>query len=216
MKLKYIIFALLGLIGVGCSNQDLEEKYTEAGQVQVTAGIAKSRVSFNEADSLTYAYWQTGDAITLSTPTQGNLNYIATVSEDDATIATLAPEEGSLKDIANETVYACYPAATITDGVVTLPATNKWTDTQPLPFAYAVSNISDSKVDLNFEHAIAFLKLTISAKSLENVADIDGDKSVSGISVKSATESLGIISGSFNFEDKRTIFIFTFKSTASQ
>ena len=137
MKQKYIIFALLGLIGVSCSNQDLEERYTDAGKVQVTADIAKSRVSFNEADDMTYAYWQTGDAITLSTPTQGNLNYTATVSEDDATAATFAPEAESLKDIADETVYACYPATTITDGIVALPATDEWTDAKPLPFAYA-------------------------------------------------------------------------------
>ena len=202
MKPKYITFALLGLIGVSCSNQDLEEKYTDAGQVQVTADIAKSRVSFNETDDMTYAYWQTGDAITLSTPTQGNLNYTATVSEDDATVATFAPEEGSLKDIADETVYACYPAATITDGVVTLPATNIWTDAQPLPFAYAVSSITDSKVDLNFEHTFAFLKLTLDSRPLANVASTDGDKTVHSLLIKSATESLGVVSGTFNFEDK--------------
>ena len=202
MKPKYITFALLGLIGVSCSNQDLEEKYTDAGQVQVTADITKSRVSFNEADDMTYAYWQTGDAITLSTPTQGNLNYTATVSEDDATVATFAPEEGSLKDIDGETVYACYPAASITDGVVTLPATHTWTDAQPLPFAYAVSSITDSKVDLAFDHTFAFLKLTLSAQALKNATSTDGEKTVHRLSVKSSSGSLGVVSGTFNFEDK--------------
>ena len=202
MKQKYIVLALLSLIGTSCSNQDLEEKYTDAGQVQVTADIAKSRVSFNEADDMTYAYWQTGDAITLSTPTQGNLNYTATVSEDDSTVATFAPEDGSLKDIDGETVYACYPAASITDGVVTLPATNTWTDAQPLPFAYAVSSITDSKVDLAFEHTFAFLKLTLDSRPLANATSTDGDKTVHSLLIKSATESLGVVSGTFNFEDK--------------
>lgn len=202
MKLKYTLMAWLGLVGTACTNQDFEEKYVDAGQVQVTAGIAKSRVSFNEADNMTYAYWQDGDAITLGTPTQGSLNYTATVSEEDATTATFAPESGSLKDIDGETVYACYPASTITDGVVVLPVTDKWTDEKPLPFAYAVSSITDSKVNLSFDHTFAFLKLTLTAKALESVTSSDGDKSVHRLSVKSASGTLGVVSGTFNFEDK--------------
>ena len=150
MKQKYFLIALLSLIVASCTNQEIE--CVDAGQVQVTANIAKSRVSFNEAGDKTYAYWQSGDVITLSTSTQGNLNYIAAVSEDDASVATFAPEANGLKDIDGENVYACYPAATITDGVVNLPATNKWTDTKSLPFAYAVSCITESKVDLAFEY----------------------------------------------------------------
>ena len=202
MKLKYTLFALLGLVGTACSNQELEEGSVDAGQVQVTAGIAKSRVSFSEADNMTNAYWQNGDAITLNTPTQGNLNYTATVSEDDATMAAFVPEDGSLKDIDGETVYACYPAAAITDGVVALPATDKWTDEKPLPFAYAISSISASKVNLSFDHTFAFLKLTLSAQALKNATSTDGEKTVHRLSVKSASGSLGIVSGTFNFEDK--------------
>lgn len=202
MKLKYTLMAWLGLVGTACTNQDFEEKYVDAGQVQVTAGIAKSRVSFNEADNMTYAYWQDGDAITLDTPTQGSLNYTATVSEEDATTATFAPESGSLKDIDGETVYACYPASTITDGVVVLPVTDKWTDEKLLPFAYAVSSITDSKVNLSFDHTFAFLKLTLTAKAFESATSSDGDKSVHRLSVKSASGTLGVVSGTFNFEDK--------------
>lgn len=200
MKQKYFLIALLSLIVASCTNHEIE--CVDAGQVQVTANIAKSRVSFNEAGDKTYAYWQSGDVITLSTSTQGNLNYIAAVSEDDASVATFAPEANGLKDIDGENVYACYPAATITDGVVNLPATNKWTDTKSLPFAYAVSCITESKVDLAFEYVFAFLKLTLSAGALENAASSDGDKSVHGIVVKSASEALGVVSGTFNFADK--------------
>lgn len=200
MKQKYTLFVLLSLIVFGCTNQEMES--VDAGQVQVKADFVKSRVSFNESGDKTYAYWETGDAITLSTSTQGNLNYTATVSEGDATVATFASEAGSLKDIDGEAVYACYPAATITDGVVALPATDTWTDAKPLPFAYAVSSIADSKVDLAFEHVFAFLKLTLPASALENATSTDGDKSIHRILVKSASEALGIVSGRFNFEDK--------------
>lgn len=200
MKQKYTIFALLNLIVTSCTYQKIE--FMDAGQVQVTAGIAKSRVSFNEVVDKTYAYWQTGDAITLSTPAQGNLNYTAIVPEDDATVATFVSEAGSLKDIDGETVYACYPAASITDAVVYLPSTDTWMDTKPLPFAYAVSRIAESKVDLAFEHIFAFLKLTLSASALENTTRTDGDKSVHSILVKSDSEALGIVSGTFNYVDK--------------
>lgn len=202
MKQKYTLIALLGLIGTSCSNQDLEEKFTDVGQVQVTADIAKSRVSFNESNGTTYAYWQTGDAITLSTPTQGNQNYTATVSEDDATAATFAPEAEGLKDIDGESIYASYPATTITDGIVALPATDEWADAKPLPFAYAVSSITDSKVNLTFEHTFAFLKLTLDASPLEYATSTDGDKAIHRLSIKSASETLGIVAGTFNFEDK--------------
>lgn len=191
----------MGLIGNSCSNQDLEEKETNVGEVQVTAGIAKSRVNFTETENITYANWENGDGITLSTPTQENLNYTAFVSESDATNATFTPEGKSLKDIDGETVYACYPAASITDGVVTLPATNVWTDTKPLPFAYAVSSIADSKVNLSFDYIHAFLKLTLSARALEKATSTDGEISVHRLLVKSASESLGVVSGNFNFED---------------
>lgn len=184
-----------------CSNQDLEEKYVNH-EVQVIAGIANSRVSFTEANNVTYAYWENGDAITLSTPTQENLNYTATVSESDVTTATFTPEGKHLKDIAGEMVYACYPAASITEGIVALPTTNVWTDTQPLPFAYAVSSIANSKVNLTFEYTHAFLKLTLSAQALKDATSTDGEQSVHRLLVKSASGPLSIVSGTFNFEEK--------------
>lgn len=202
MKQKHILFALLGFIGTSCSNQDLEERYTDNEQVEVIASISNSRVSFSEGNNVTYAYWQNGDGITLSTPTQENLNYTASVEESDPTTATFASEGAKLKDIAGETVYACYPASSIIDGAVALPSTNTWTDAQPLPFAFAVSTISNSKVNLAFEYVHAFLKLTLSAQALDDATSTDGGKSVHAILVKSATESLGIVSGTFNFEDK--------------
>lgn len=200
MKKIHILIALLGLVGTSCSNQELETGYIGSEEVMVSADFALSRVSFSETNNVTYANWENGDGITLNTPTQGNLNYTATVTE---TAVTFASQGENLKDIAGETVYACYPAATIIDGVVTLPATNKWADTnKPLPFAYAVSSIVDSKVKLAFEHSFAFLKLTLPAKALENVTTSDGNKTVHKLLVKSASESLAVVSGTFKFEDK--------------
>ena len=199
MKKIHILTALLGLIGSACSNQELEEGYTGKGCVQVSADFVHSRVSFTETDNITYANWEHGESITLNTPTQGSLNYTATVSE---TAITFAPDGESLKDIAGETVYACYPESTITDGVVALPATNVWTDAQPLPFAYAVSSIASSKVNLTFDHTFAFLKLTLSAEALEKATTTDGDKTVHRLLVKSASESLAVVSGTFKFKDK--------------
>lgn len=199
MKKIHILTVLLGLVGASCSNQELADEYVGAEQVKVTADITRSRVSFTEIDEETYANWENGDAITLTTPTQSNLNYSATVTESTV---TFAPDGESLKDIAGETVYACYPAATITDGTVALPATKDWSDAKPLPFAYAVSTIADSKVNLAFEHTFAFLKITFSSKALENATSTDGDKTVHRLSVKSASGSLGVISGTFSFEEK--------------
>lgn len=203
MKQKHILFGLLALFGASCSNQDVEENLAYESGVQVTAGITESRVSFNEGENTTYAYWQNGDAITLSTPKQGNLVYTASVSEKDATKATFSPQDGILKDIDGETVYAVYPAAEITDGSVALPATENWSDAQTLPFAYAVSSIQNSKVDLQFKHVFAFLKLTITADALANATRSDGDKSIHQIVIKSAGDALGVRKGTFSFDTQK-------------
>lgn len=167
MKQKHILFGLFALLGASCSDRDMEATYTGEGQVKVTAGIANSRVGFNEMDSITYAYWQDGDVITLSTSLQGSLDYAASVlSEGDATTVTFSPQGTSLKDIDGETVYACYPAADITDGKVSLPVTNVWSDNQPMPFAYAVSGIQNSEVNLQFKHIFSFLKFTVTPDML--------------------------------------------------
>lgn len=202
MNKKDILFGIFATLCVSCSNQDIEESLLGSEHVQVTAGIADSRVSFNEADNMTYAYWQDGDTINLSTPTQENLTYVANISEEESTVVTFSPKNTSLKDIDGETVYACYPATDIMDKKVSLPVTNTWTDAQPLPFAYAISNIENSKVNLQFKHVFSFLKLTLPAKALNNISTSDGDKSVHRVLVKSDSETLGIVSGTFNFENK--------------
>ena len=204
MKQKHILFGLLALLGTSCSNQDFEENLANDSGVQVTAGITESRVSFNEGDNTTYAYWQNGDAITLNTPTQSNLTYKATVSEKDATIATFSPVEGTLKDINGETVHAVYPATEITDGSVALPATEDWSDAQTLPFAYAVSSIQNSKVDLQFKHVFTFLKLTITADALKNATSSDGDKSIHQLVIKSGGDALGVRKGTFSFNTQKS------------
>lgn len=201
MKQKHIIIGLLAALGTSCNHHEIIESSSNESIVQVTAGIGNSRVIFSEGEDMTYiASWENGDAITLNTPKQANLNYTAALSESGVT--TFSPEGKALKDIEGDTVYACYPASPIIDGVVELPQTNKWSDKEHLPFAYAINNIQNSKVNLQFKHVFAFLKLTLTAEALENAITTDGDKSISSIMLQSTSKTLGVVSGSFNFNDQ--------------
>ena len=183
MKQKHILFGLLALLCASCADHELEERYTYDDRVQVTAGIGNSRVGFNEVDSVTYAFWQDQDVITLSTSTQGNLNYVANLSEDEAGTVTFSPEDSYLKDIDGETVYACYPSAAITEEKVALLSTKEWTDAKPLPFAYATGTIGESKVNLHFKHIFSFLKLTVGPDILA-----DSTKAVKCVTVSTTSD----------------------------
>ena len=200
MKQKYILFGcLLALLGASCSEQETVEKSAEHGEVRVTAGLPNSRVSFIEVNNTTYSFWDTGDAITLSTSSQGNFNYVANLADGGGYTIYFTPESESLKDIDSETVYACYPSASIANGTVSLPVTSTWNDSQPLPFAYAVSSISNSEVNLQFKHIFSFLKLTVTPDMLS-----DNTRAVSQVTVStSSTTPLSVGQGdTFNFSTK--------------
>ena len=200
MKQKYILFGcLLALLGASCSEQETVEKSAEHGEVRVTAGLPNSRVSFIEVNNTTYSFWDTGDAITLSTSSQGNFNYVANLADGGGYTIYFTPESESLKDIDGETVYACYPSASIANGTVSLPVTSTWNDSQPLPFAYAVSNISNSEVNLQFKHIFSFLKLTVTPDMLS-----DNTRAISQVTVStSSTTPLSVGHGdTFNFSTK--------------
>ena len=168
MKQMYMLFfGLLVLILTGCSDHDWADTDTDK-PVKVTAQIAKSRVGFNEVDNITNAYWQEGDAITLFTSSQGNLDYVAGASAGSSSSKAFTPRSGYLKAIDGEQVLACYPASPIEDGKVSLPTTTSWVDNDPMPFAYAVSSIEDSEVNLQFEHVFSFLKLTVTPSMLSD------------------------------------------------
>jgi len=200
MKQMYMLFfGLLVLILAGCSDHDWVDTNTDK-PVKVTAQIAKSRVGFNEVDNITNAYWQEGDAITLFTSSQGNLNYVAGASAGSSSSKAFTPRSGYLKAIDGEQVLACYPASTIEDGKVSLPITTDWEDNDPLPFAYAVSSIEDSEVNLQFEHVFSFLKLTVTPSMLS-----DTTKAVRQLIVRTSSgDPLSIGQGStFDYSTKK-------------
>ena len=202
MRLKNKLFlGLLALFLAGCSEHDWVDAASDK-PVKVTAQIAKGRVGFSEMDSITYAYWENEDAITLSTPLQGNLDYAASMSVEGTGLVTFSPKGDYLKDIDGEKVFACYPASAITEGKVSLPATDVWTDDNPLPFAYAVSSIKDSEVSLDFKHVFSFLKLNVAPEMLS-----DTTKAIRYVTVSTDSDvPLSTIEGSvFNFSSVGSI-----------
>lgn len=217
MKQKYIIMTLLVLLGTSCTGDFFVSNQSGIGDVQVIASWTKSRVGFDEIDNMTYANWHQDDRVNLYTLSQGNWEYYATIEGDGytASSATFVPSGDGLKNVDGEKVYACYhtPFADISteivDGVVALPNTSfiHGTHYVPLPFSYAISKIENSKVNFHFEHVFSYLKLTLELDEeyLASVSTSDGDKTLSRLLVKSSSDSLGIVSGKFNFADKKVI-----------
>lgn len=206
MKLKYIILGLCALIGFSCTDQAFVEKYSsDTEYVKVSANIFNgSRVCFEESDSLTFPYFEIGDSITLNTTLQGNRNYVADHELEDGWMVFNLVQGEWLKNTEGEIVYSTYPATHIQDGVATLPATNIWKNENKASFMYATSSINNAEVKFQFNHPYSYLKFTLAMTSdvLSSITTSDGDKTIHRLWVESASGSLGVVKGTFDFENQ--------------
>ena len=205
MNWKYIIWGMVTLLIASCTDKDFIEKNLEEEYVTVRASIAKSRACYEDGyNGWTYVQMEIGDSITVNTKLQGSHDYVAYKQEDNYTTFYLARGE-YLKNTEGETVYSSYPATTINEGVATLPATNRWKESNCAPFMYAISTINDGMIDLLYNHPYSILKLTLSMvpESLSSVNTSDGDKTIHRLWVESSSGSLGVVEGSFDFESQQ-------------
>lgn len=206
MKLKYIILGLCALIGFSCTDQAFVEKYSsDTEYVKVSANIFNgSRVCFEESDSLTFPYFEIGDSITLNTTLQGSRNYVADHELEDGWMVFNLVQGEWLKNTEGEIVYSTYPATHIQDGVATLPATNIWKNENKASFMYATSSINNAEVKFQFNHPYSYLKFTLAMTSdvLSSITTSDGDKTIHRLWVESASGSLSVVKGTFDFENQ--------------
>ena len=113
MKINYIQLALIPLCMVSCSEEENIASVESKCEVRVTAGAdAQSRIVLSDRGNKIRSLWQNGDRISLFTSTQSNLVY-STAIEENVTSANFTPVDASLDNVEGNTVYACYPDATL-------------------------------------------------------------------------------------------------------
>ena len=175
-KMKYIIQILVAITLLGCTD---EEIFKSKGDIDVTAGFAKTRTTFVEDDGITHVTWNTGDAIGLFTKEQNNLQYTALNDGDETKFGTLGEK---ITATEGEKVYAYYPWI----GGSENPQKMKLPDIQfqsynnnRFDFIYASSSVNDRKVSLQFKHLFAFIKITLPVDILSVEGDnIDPDNDI--------------------------------------
>ena len=167
-KMKYIIQILVAITLLGCTD---EEIFKSKGDIEVTAGFAKTRTTFVEDDGITHVTWNTGDAIGLFTKEQNNLQYTALNDGDETKFGTLGEK---ITATEGEKVYAYYPWI----GGPENPQKMKLPDIQfqsynnnRFDFIYASSSVNDRKVSLQFKHLFAFIKITLPV----DILSVEGD-----------------------------------------
>ena len=129
------------------------------------------------------------------------MNYQVSTLGEGGYSATFSAIDDVLKN-TDETIYAAYPETDITDGIATLPYTDNWIGERPMPFGYAVSKVTDGKVNLSFNHLYAYLKLTLNA---ETVAGSDV-KEITDIYISNPSGTpVALAAGRFDFESQSII-----------
>lgn len=217
MKIKHFFYAMLALAFIGCSDDKIGEEEPAApeptpvdGEVIVTGNLGaftRTYVSINGSDMI-QPFWNNGDQIMLSTESQNNLKYQATFEGGKGSTKAFFNSVGDkLLDLEGETVYAFYPATTITDGVVALPATDVWKENASLPFAYAINTIKDSKIQLGFGYYFyGYVWLTLNAQSVGAATGTDGGNVVTSVVFSTNSDQpLAIKSGKFNLKTQQMI-----------
>ena len=206
MKHKHILFGLLALIAASCTNDEMNEvAEMKQNGIQVTADFgADTRIDFSEEANVTHVFWNEGDQITIYDEAQGGLDYqVASVSNSGATANFSAINAGLQETAEGATVNAIYPALPVEDGIVKLPNTNVWNEDRLVPYATALGIISDSKLNLNFGHSFAYLKLTLNA---ETVASSDV-KTIHAVYLQKTEDlnPLAFVNGIYNTEKNNIV-----------
>lgn len=207
MKHKHILFGLLALIAASCTNDEMNEvAEMKQNGIQVTADFGTdTRIDFSEEGNVTHVFWNEGDQITIYDEAQGGLDYqVASVSNGGATANFSAVDAGLQETAEGATVNAIYPALPVEDGIVKLPNTNVWNEDRLVPYATAYGSISDSKLNLNFGHSFAYLKLTLNAETVAN----SNAQTIHAVYLQTTQDlnPLAFVNGIYNMAKNNTVY----------
>ena len=166
MKLiKYI----LGLLSIVLIQSCVEENFMiDNDNIDIVASVNhNTRTTYSSQDGITYVSWAEGDAIGLFANDFKNLQYTA---EHAGTVTSFC---GPKLDVAEgDAVYAYYPYNQAADSFVQLPDLGLQSQNIGLngyDCMYAVGVVKNRKVELEFQHLFAILKLVIPTEKLSEI-----------------------------------------------
>ena len=170
--IKYHIAPLLTavLLLSACVKEELTVNNSD---IQVVAGFATTRTTFVEDNGTTHVIWDIGDDIGLYGDGQSNLQYRA--QKAGATTEFRAVGQ-KLTAADGETVYAYSPYDGSMENVKLpdLLGQNYKENASDYDFIYASGAVMNNKLNLQFKHLFAFLKITIPVRLLTGMVEAGG------------------------------------------
>lgn len=200
MNVKNILFILLIAILYGCTEEDIVKK---SSNLIITGNIHSSRTSYSSENDVTHVSWVEGDAIGLFSKDFVNLKYTALDSSAESIFV------GDKFDVnEGDTIYAIYPyneqindespdREEILSGKLPLPDCN-WQRTEDgiaqYDYMYAMGIVKNNRVDFQFQHLFAILKITFPVAML-NKNDVISVRSTENISIHAGPAMFDPING---------------------
>jgi hypothetical protein len=184
---KYLQLVLVGILAVSLyACRDYLELSITDGDVRIVAELSQpsSRTEYAEDNGVVHVSWKMDDAIGIFTPTQKNLKYRAASNGASADLIAV-DEKINVQD--GDTIFAYYPyfeQATaehweygLEDWELgkldcSLYYQNPGTPISKLDYMYATGVVKDGKVDLQFQHMFAFLKVRLDPSEYGKSFDI--------------------------------------------
>lgn len=167
-RLWFIAGLLLGMVA-GCQDEQYETSQSD-DVVRVYADDLDpaTRVIFTEDGNVTHASWTEGDRIGIYAGDQCNLEY-AYETNENGLIEFRYYNEG-LENVEGTKVYAYYHRDGNDQYDLKLPLRDpvmRWGSDGIRPLLYAHSEIRNGEVHLQFKHAFAYLKVTVTREAIE-------------------------------------------------
>jgi len=195
MKMKNIICILLAVIIYGCTEDDIVNKNDE---FVVTGSVQTSRTAYHSENGVTKVTWVEGDAISLFTKDSQNLKYSAEQSGEKTTF------DGVKFNVTEgDSILALYPYDAYIDkdkikfselSAGKLPIVDYQYNLQDhdkgvsaYDYMYSWGVVKNNKLDLQFEHIFAILKITFPLEMIKEGTTV-GIRSTEYISFNSEIE----------------------------
>lgn len=184
MKKSFLyIVGLIALMAVSCTDESIVEQ--SGNELRITGSVASdSRTTFVEGEGVIETHWNVDDAIGLFTENQSNLRHTATTNGKSTEFIknkdSWVSEQEDLIIEEGKTVYAIYPYQNYYDTNCTpsvdrikLPQTNDYSDYSGndnfLPILYSQAQIKNGKLNFQFKHLFAYLKIVVSTQLIKDI-----------------------------------------------
>lgn len=221
--MKKIVLLLMGLIAIAaisCVEENFEESSSD--NLIITGGFTPdSRTAFIESDGVIETHWVEGDEIGIYHVDYGsksfayNYKFNALSGGKSTKFELNDSREWPIKNEDGKTFYAYYPYdpnSSDFSSTVKIPS-YIYHNGDFKPFLYSTAKIKDGKLNFQFKHAYAYLKIVISAEDVrkqfaecQNIYDWPGNYNITteGGYINIEGNGIAAYSGRFYLDEERS------------